>query len=49
MNLDGDKLGMKIIDLDGIYNFVVQTFFIWSHLDAQIIDKCSRSKIYFWI
>ena len=45
MNLDGDKLYMKIVDLDNIYNFVVQTFFIWSHLGAQIIDKCSRSKI----
>ena len=40
---------MKIIDIDEIHNFLVQTFFIWSHLDIQIIDKCSRSKIYFWI
>ena len=39
MNLDGDKLYMKIVDLDEIYNFVVQTFFIWSHLDAQLINK----------
>jgi len=45
MNLDGDKLYIKIVDLDNIYSFVVQTFFIWSHLGAQIIDKCSRSKI----
>ena len=39
------KIYMKIIDLDEIYNFVVQTFFIWSYLGAQIIDKCSRSNI----
>ena len=45
MNLDRDKLYMKIVDLDKIYNFVVQTFFIWSHLGAQIIDKCSKFKI----
>ena len=49
MNLDGYKIYTKIVDLDAIYNFVVQNFFIWSHLDAKIIDKCSRSKIYFWI
>ena len=49
MKSDGDKLYIKIIDLDEIYNCVVQSSFIWSHLDAQIIDKCSRSKIYFCI
>ena len=26
MNSDGDKLYMKIVDLDEIYNFVVQFF-----------------------
>ena len=26
MKLDGDKLYMKIVDLDEIYNFIVQTF-----------------------
>ena len=45
MNLDGVKLYMKIIELDEIYNFVVQIFFIWSHLGAQIIDTNFRSKI----
>ena len=45
MNSDGDKLYMKIVDLDEIYNFVVQTFFSWSHLGAQIIDTNFRSKI----
>ena len=39
MNSDGDKLYMKIVDLDEIYNFVVQNCFIWSNLGAQIIDK----------
>ena len=45
MNLDGDQLYMKIVDLDEIYNFVVQTFFIWSHLVTQIIETNFRSKI----
>jgi len=45
MNSDGDKLYMRIVDLDEIYNFVVQTFFIWSHLSAQIIDKCSYRQL----
>ena len=49
MNLDGDKLYIKIIDLDEIYNFVVQTFFIWSHLGAQMIIKSIRFKIKFEI
>ena len=45
MNSDGYKLYTKIVDLDAIYNFVVQIFFIWSHLGAQIIDTNFRSKI----
>ena len=32
MNLDGDKLYIKIVDIDEIYNFVVQTFSIWNIL-----------------
>ena len=31
MDSDGDKIYTKIIDLDGIYNFVIQTFFILNH------------------
>ena len=45
MNLNGNKLYMKIVDLDEIYNFLVQTFFIWSNLSAQIIDTNFRSEI----
>ena len=45
MNLDGDKFYMKIVYLDEIYNFVVQTFFIQIYLGAQIIDTNFRSKI----
>ena len=44
MNLDKDKTYTKIIDLDEIYNFVAQTFFIWNHLSTQIIDTMFRSK-----
>ena len=45
MNLDGDKLYIKIVDLDEIYNFIVQIFFIQSHLGAQIINTSFQSKI----
>ena len=45
MNSDGAKLYMKIVDLNEIYNFVIQIFFIWSHLGAQITDTNFRSKI----
>ena len=31
MDSDGDKIYTEIIDLDEIYNFVIQTFFIWNH------------------
>jgi hypothetical protein len=34
----------KIIDIDEIYNFVVQIFFILKHLRAQIIDTNFRSN-----
>jgi hypothetical protein len=34
---------MKIVAFDEIYNFVVQRFFIKSHLHTQIIDTLSRS------
>jgi hypothetical protein len=36
---------MKIVPLVDIYNFAVQTFFIRNHLEAQIIDILSVSKI----
>jgi hypothetical protein len=35
MNLDGDKLYMKIVAFIEIYNFLVQTFFIWSYLEGK--------------
>jgi hypothetical protein len=43
MNLDGDKLYMKIVTFDKIYNFVVQTF-MWSHLQTQIINILLKFK-----
>ena len=45
MNSDGDKLYMKIIDIDEIHNFLVQMFFIRSYLGTQIIDINFKSKI----
>jgi hypothetical protein len=38
MNSDEDENYMKIVSFVGTYNFVFQTFFIWNHLDAQMID-----------
>jgi hypothetical protein len=35
MDSDGDKIYTKLIAFDEIYNFVVQIFFISSHLGAQ--------------
>ena len=35
MKLDGDKLYMKIVDLDEIYNFVVQTFLFGAILELK--------------
>ena len=31
MDSDGDKIYTKIIDLDEIYHFVIQTFFICNY------------------
>jgi hypothetical protein len=35
---------MKIVAFDEIYNFVVQSFSISSHLRTQIIDTLFRSE-----
>jgi hypothetical protein len=45
MNSDEDKLYMKIIVFDEIYNFVDQTFFIGNHIQTQIINIPSRSQL----
>lgn len=39
-----DKLHMKIIALDEIYNYVVEIFFIWSHVVVQLIVWIFRHK-----
>ena len=38
MMSDEDELYIKLIVLDEIYNFVVQSFLIWDHLDVQIFS-----------
>jgi hypothetical protein len=35
MNSNEDKFYNKIIILNATYNFVVEKFFIWSHLMSQ--------------
>jgi hypothetical protein len=35
MNSDEDKFCMELVVFDEVYNFVVQTFFIRSHLGAK--------------
>jgi hypothetical protein len=37
MNLDEDKLYIKIVALNGIYNFVVDDFWIWKCLGSRNI------------
>jgi hypothetical protein len=41
---DEDKIYTKIVTFDEIYNFVVQTFFIWNHLWTQKINVLSISQ-----
>jgi hypothetical protein len=36
---------MKIVAFDEVYNFVVQSFPILSHLHSQMINILSRSEI----
>lgn len=51
MNLDEDEIYIQITELDEIWNFIVNIFFIWDHLGAQIyiltswILKVKLSKI----
>ena len=39
MNLNEDKLYIKIIAFDGTYNFVVEKFLNWKCLGSQNFDK----------
>ena len=51
MNSNEDKLYVKIIALDTVYNFVVEKFFIWSRLVSQnlILNfKIYRLTTIFW-
>jgi hypothetical protein len=43
MNSDRDKIYMKIVASNEVYNFVVQTFFILNHLEAGKNDILPRS------
>jgi hypothetical protein len=36
MMSDEDELYIKVVVLNEIYNFVIQTFLIWDRLDVQI-------------
>ena len=47
MNSYGDKIYIEIVEINKMYNFVVQNYFIRSHLGAQIIVTSFRSKIKF--
>ena len=38
MMSDEDELYIKVVVLDEIYNFIVQTFLIWDRLDVQIFS-----------
>jgi hypothetical protein len=38
MTSNGETTKIKIVDLEKLYNFVVDNFFIWIHLGPQIIN-----------
>jgi hypothetical protein len=43
---DEDKIYIKIVAFNEIYNFVVQTFFIWNHLEPGKNDILLRPELY---
>jgi hypothetical protein len=50
MKSDGDKIYIKIIELDKIWNFVVDKIFVWDHLGFQIYKLSLRFfNSNFWI
>lgn len=48
MNSDEDKFYIKILVLDAIYEFVVEKFSIWNHLESQNIILRSHIFLVFW-
>jgi hypothetical protein len=46
MNLDGDKSYTIVVNFVESYNFLVRTFFIWNHFDAQIRNPIFISEIW---
>jgi hypothetical protein len=45
MKSDENKLYIKIVELDEIYNFLVDKIFVWDHLGFQIY----KLSLIFWI
>jgi len=45
--LDEEMTKTKLVDLNEIYNFVIEVFFIWNHLRSQIRLKFLYFEIYF--
>ena len=41
MTSDGETTNTKVVDLEKIWNFVVDNFSIWIRLVPQIINICS--------
>jgi hypothetical protein len=35
MTLDGETTKMKVVDLEKLWNFVADNFFIWNHLTNE--------------
>jgi len=49
MKLNGYKLCIKIIEIDMIYNFIVDNFFIYNYLESQFFFNFSELKFNFRI
>lgn len=43
----GCLLDTKVVELDAVYNFVVEFFFIWDSSDAQIVTLSYKILNYF--
>ena len=37
IKLDGEMIKINVVDLDDLYNFVFDNFFIWNHLVSKIL------------
>jgi hypothetical protein len=42
MKSDEEKVYMKIVEFEEIYNFLVHHIFVWTYLMTEIIERMSK-------